>query len=184
MRYTFRKSIMTRPTTFELTDHALKVYSEENEREVLYSHIKSVRLHYNPTRVNPNQYECNIGLGNEMLTILNMSFIEFGNFEDQSTSYRSFVEALHQKLMPYTEIRFIGGISRSSYIFYLIMNIAVIWLIVALLFHMGISSELVFVKLLIFGYLLYLRYHYYKKNKPVSYKADEIPENLLPAEKE
>lgn len=194
MEFIFRESIFTKSISIKIESDYLNISSDTFNYKIYFDNILSVRLKYNPSQVNPNMYECiithhpiKVSYENryiktvKKLVIKNMSFIAMGDFSDLSSDYSDFVLKLHEKLTPYKNIKFYSGISKKLYYFYILMNISVLSLLFLLIFSIGIPTQLIFVKLLLLAYLLYLGWKYYKKNKPKLYKSDNIPLELIPS---
>ena len=179
MVYHFRRSALDDPSTYTLEEDALIIESKI-KKEIPYEKIDSIRLRYNPTRINPNLFECIIENKIGKIKLNNMNYKAPYDFDDNSKEYNEFIIQLHNKLQKYEKIKFYTGVSWGMYIFYVILTLFTLWLLSSVLISMGASSTLIFIKFLFFGFLLYLGIKYFIKNKPQKYKADQIPDKLLP----
>ena len=120
----------------------------------------------------------------EKLTVSNVSFKGFAEFDDQSDTYRPFVQSLHRALLASgSETRFHGGLSSLSYWLHWLLTvfaglalIAVAWAFVAI----GLSW-LILVKIGLIIFYLPTLLAFMRRGKPTSYDPAKIPDRLLPS---
>jgi hypothetical protein len=187
MKYSYRKSAFDKEKSYELTQSGIKVVDHKgNESLTAYSDITEINPSFVSTK-NNSFYQCKIKVssGPELL-FKSQHYKGLANFENRNEDYTAFIKGLH-KIVNATNlnIKFKKGIGTIAYILSM-----VIFVITGLLFPITsvfllIGGQIVYggIGALVSVLLIFRMINFSKKNKPGSYSADALPDNLLPKEK-
>jgi len=185
-RYDYRTGLRSKPASIVVEDGMLIVQEEgKQDRRWVLNDITQVNLRYDPTRFCRNRFRMMLQTrSGKGLTVSNVSFKGFADFEDQSDTYRKFVEYLHGSLLAAgVETRFLGGMSKMSYwLHWMLTGVAAIAVVFAAFafFAMGLSW-LILIKVGLIAFYFPTLLAFMRRGRPSSYVADAIPERLLPA---
>lgn len=178
--------MLTKPETYRVTEHGLEyTFDNVNFATCPYQNIKSVRLIYFPTRLKTNNYICEITLNipkDLKIKIPSVSYVSFGEFEDEATSYSEFVKKLTNQISyanPFC--KFYAGKPLWKFILentlVLLFLTFLFWLLSA--FASAISG-IVVLRIFIVGLSLYYIVKAFTINLPKEFHPLAIPEKLLP----
>ena len=183
--YEFRTGLRSRPASLAIDAGTLRAREESKPDKVWsLSDITQINLRYGPTRFCRNRFRMNLNHSSgEKLTVSNVSFKGFAEFDDQSDTYRPFVQSLHRALLANgSETRFHGGLSSLSYwlhwLLTLFVGLALVvvgWAFVAI----GLSW-LILVKIALIIFYLPTLLAFMRRGKPSTYDPAQIPDRLLP----
>lgn len=184
-RYDYRTGLRSKPASLVVEDGML-IAHEEGKQDTRWNlnDITKVNLRYDPTRFCRNRFKMMLQnkSGND-LTVSNVSFKGFADFDDQSDLYRQFVEFLHTSLVAQgTDTRFQGGLSKMSYrLHWVLTGVAAVALVFAAVafFALGLSW-LILIKICLIAFYLPTLLAFMRRGRPTSYEADAIPDQLLP----
>jgi hypothetical protein len=178
----FHRSLETHGLT--LDDEGVAFTSERGFRKVLFSEIRSIRLHTSFVSTDdPPTGVCRIGFGQyRALTVLSGNARGLYD-EEQRRHYVDFVRAFHRRIPQADRARidFQGGLSWGRSVVAVAMIAGAILfgvLPVGLLFVA--PSFQVLVGVLTGWGLCYAGWRAWDKNRPRSYSPDQIPDDLLP----
>ncbi|RZK58649.1 MAG: hypothetical protein EOO91_07655 [Pedobacter sp.] len=185
--YTFRKSVLTKPETYTVTDDGLDfTFDGISHATCPYQNIKSIRLIYFPTRLKTNNYICEITLNVPIdlkIKIPSISYVSFGEFKDEANSYSQFVKKLANQISRANPFcKFYAGKPMWKFMLentlVLLFLAFLFWLLSA--FSSAISG-IVVLRILIVGLSLYYIVKAFTINLPKEFHPLAIPEKLLPS---
>ena len=180
--YTFRSSALEKEKTLELTPEAIIIHTPDKTDSVPLTSIQSVRLYYDPSGYAANKYQCDITLQNgAKLLIKSVHYVAPAIFEDRKQAYRDFIEALHRQLAPYEGIRYQAGNQPGYFgLNMLTVLLSVIFVGIALFSFGASAGNWIIVKSIFFIGLVYGALVYLKRNRPGSYRPQQLPKKVLP----
>lgn len=182
--YHYREHALTDVNRLSLHSDGLASQCGERSRLYAYSDIQSVRLKFDPTRVQTNRYWMDIEFLNApKLRVTNNSYVGFADFKDQSEKYRGFVNDLHHVLANKNAgVRYFAGSHFFSYLLSLLCTFFVIGILIFANIYLLLTGMfiVVFIKLILIVVYLPTLFRYLKANRARQYKPDAIPELLLP----
>ncbi len=92
--------------------------SDRWPERVPYDQITSIRLRFDPTRVDRVRERCDlVGLNRQEVSLISTRYITFGDFRDETTTFRPFMDQLTRRVLatrPETPVY--SGLKCSSYI--------------------------------------------------------------------
>jgi hypothetical protein len=182
--YTFRKSVITKPEVWQVTEKGLVYSTDGNPLVCPYQNIKSIRLKYAPSRAKTNNFTCTIEFhGTAFKSIISsISYLSFGNFEDQGKQYRLFIkELILATLKANDKCQFFSGKNWvnfiTEYVGVTLMLGLLLWIFIALSTS---ATNYVAIKILIIVYSCYYLAKGFIINKPGKFDPYQIPEKLFP----
>ncbi|MCO6498495.1 MAG: hypothetical protein J5I50_12630 [Chitinophagaceae bacterium] len=184
--YTYRKSALEKPQSWELSDQGISCRQEKGTNiQISYPEIESLRLFYHPNnRYRLNNYCCKITLKNQATyNIYSCTYKGIADFGNQAETYIPFVKELVQRTKaanPDCEIQ-TGHTPLTYYgnIVFVIVAILAVFLIFSV-FPDGYKNGFVVVKLIVIGFLGIYLAKSIRVNKPRLIFGTEIPNNVLP----
>ncbi|MGW8121063.1 hypothetical protein ACV07N_00275 [Roseivirga echinicomitans] len=138
--------------------------------------IRDVHLSFKPTKHYSNIYQCAIVSDKGKIVLSNRRYIGPANFDYQSAEYSQFVRSLLQQLGDYGLTNFKSGKSKATYWLEVIASILFFSLILVAIAFFGAW----YIALGFFTLLLFRLVPYYKKNRPMIFSSDQIPNHILP----
>lgn len=177
-----RLNAFQKERTFVLDKDRLQVWEAGMQiKDVPLRNIKSIKLSYEPTRLNTRNYVCTLDIGPEALKLQSTDYVSLANFRDNAEAYVAFVSQLlpmAQNANPYLKLK--GGSSATQY-YGSLAFLAIVLVLVILVFTLtGGFSWTSMLRLVILAIFIPSLLKYIKKNKPIQFSAYEIPEKLLP----
>ncbi len=170
--YLNRLSALSKEKTYTLNEEGIA----DETGAWKYSDIKHVQLKFTPTRYYGGIYQCVITSQSGEVTLSNRRYKGPADFDYQNEAYNRFVKELHKKLESIAGMSFGSGMSRPRFMLELIGSLIFFPLIVYAIFALGQALVGGLILLVLAVRLI----PYYRKNKPRSYRASEIPDDLLP----
>lgn len=183
VHYTHRQNALKPTIKWQVEANGLSWSDDDGAKGVIKPEdISRVRLRYEPTRVAPHRVGLHF-LAPEHLAITNSHYVGVLNFEHKPQEFENFVIAFHKMFAPNTKTKFNLGSTKSGWIFNIVMTIfivAMLLLLAPLISLMGIGSggTNIFRIVLILVFLPTL-FKVVFKNKPSSYRPDNIPIDIL-----
>ncbi|MFD2301649.1 hypothetical protein ACFSYE_00600 [Roseibacillus ishigakijimensis] len=147
------------------------------------SEASRLRLRFEPTRVQPNRYLCEITFRHGLrYTLSNERYRGFGDFEDQSEDYRHWVRLLIRETAYHApHCQLITGCHPLLWWFYLALNLVVFGGLIALLLTIGFAYlPIALCKLVALAVFVPLAWKWFRKNRTRSFDPARIPSELLP----
>ncbi len=185
-RYDYRTGLRSTPASLVIEDDLL-IAREDGKPDSKWklNDIKQVNLRYDPTRFCRNRFKMLLqNSSGKGLTVSNISFKGFADFDDQSDTFRRFVGALHEALLAEgAETRFLGGMSKLSYVLHWVLTgfAAIAAILAGLAFFALGLSWLILIKVGLIAFYFPTLLAFMRRGKRSSYEADAIPDRLLPA---
>lgn len=184
--YTYRKSALQKPQSWELSEQGISYRQEKGTNiQISYSEIESLRLFYHPNnRYRLNNYCCKITLKNQTVyDIYSCTYKGMADFGDQAETYIPFVKELVQKAKsanPACEI-WTGHTPFTYYgnIVFVVVAVSFLFLLFSLI-PAEYKSGFIFIKLIVIGFMGIYLAKSIKVNKPKKISGTEIPKNVLP----
>lgn len=182
--YTFRPSLMGAPWAFHLTSDGVTWESGRRSGHVLYRDIRRVRLSYKPVSMQTQRYLTEIwAQGAPKLQLVSSSWKSMVEQERLDKAYRAFVAELHRHLIDSAmPVRFEQGRSAIAYWPGLAIFAGVVFGLLFMIFRalqIDAWAGAVFIAAFL-GLLLWHGVNFFRRNKPGVYRADALPELLLP----
>ncbi len=182
--YTQKLNHFSKTTKWQLHEKGL-IMTEDGgvEWKIPFGNITSVRLRFEPSRAETRRYAMRIQAGRE-LTLTNINYRGFMDFEEQSEDFNAFVYAFHEALRRANpNATYKAGSTLGAFIGNVILNVFVLTLLVGVgIFFIttgmwGIAA----VKAAIILFYVPIMLIQLKKNFPKSYDPAHIPPELKPA---
>lgn len=145
--------------------------------------ITTVRLSYEPTRMQTGRYRCRIyGPLGLAAMIQNESYMGFTSFESRSDTYNSLVRLLIPRIASLNpQCIFKSGTSHLSWWGQALMIAIVFGLLLILLIVLySAIGPLAIIKLVIIAFFIPPLARWFMKNKPRTFDPSDIPKSLLP----
>lgn len=93
--------------------------SDHWPNRIAYNQIVSIRVRFDPTRLDKVRERCDlIGSNRQKISLFSTRYAGFGDFEDQSATYKPFIDELTRRVLavrPETPVY--SGLSWTSYLF-------------------------------------------------------------------
>lgn len=180
--HSYRPSAFEKERHYRLTAEGITIECESFQPVFIsYDSINAIHLTFDPSRFDTNKYVCKMYYNREVTWISSSHYVSMGTFENRGASYRAFLMALHQNLSHFQSIRYKRGIAYAKYYALLFLVFVTIFLVSwALISWLPSSNGLILFRLMVFAYMIWASYGYFKKNKPGNYDPLSIPADLLP----
>ncbi|MDP2228750.1 MAG: hypothetical protein Q8J78_14870 [Moraxellaceae bacterium] len=181
--YTLRRHALEPLMIWQVAADALECRTERGPMQRWpYAGMAELRLQYDPTRFNPDNYVCLLTpLKGERIRLPSTHFAGIGHFDNRAADYRAFVQALTTRLADANpRCHFAAGPTPARFW----AGQVVQWLallLVAVVIGMTGSVPLFFLLLLAVIYLP-LAWHYGRRNRPQAFVPPHLPEAVLPPE--
>jgi hypothetical protein len=182
--YAYKPSLIGAAHRFELTGEGLSWRFGGRSGVWPYADIASVRLSYRPVSMQAHRFRADIANRNGgRLPILSTSWQTAALMAPQDSGYRGFIMGLHAHLaQAASTAELTGGLGRNTYT----AALALLALVGAMLFVLFVRALLTgqFAGALFFvGFAALFGWQvggFVRRNRPVAYSFDRIPEGLLP----
>lgn len=184
VRYAYKASLIGSAHQFELTDGGLSWKISGRSGVWPYRDISAVRMSYRPTSMQAHRFRADIwNKGGGRIRIASTNWQTVSLMTPQDNGYRAFIEGLHARMAQAgSTAKLTGGLSFHLYVaalaFVGLLAIAMAGLFVRALMtgeHAG--------ALFLVGFALLFNWQiggFIRRNKPVTYAFDHLPEALLP----
>jgi hypothetical protein len=181
----FRPSLIGGAWSFRVGADALHWTSGSDSGRISYDDIKRVRLSYRPRSMQRHRFLTELWtLAGPKVTILSTSWKSISELERLDRPYRNFVLALHQQLAARgRSIEFIGGTNPAKFWVGLVVFVPLVAGIIGVVIR-AFQQDAHFAALLIVAFLalfLLQGVNYFRRNRPVRYRPDAVPPELLPS---
>lgn len=183
-RYAFKASLIGSAHEFELTGAGLSWKISGRSGVWAYRDIAAIRLSYRPSSMQAHRFRADIwNREGGRIRIISTNWQTVSLMTPQDNGYRAFIEGLHARMAAAgSTAALTGGLPRPLYaaalVFVGLLAIAMIGLFIRALMtgeHAG--------ALFLVGFALLFNWQiggFIRRNKPVSYTFDDLPEALLP----
>lgn len=187
MIYATRNHAFVPAQTWVLAGPLLQIMDGQGPpRLVSLGDVTAVRLTFAPTRFEPKRYLCQLTLRNAPdLEFFNRTYVGVADFADTSTEYVAFVRALHAALSAHSpDCKFTAGVSGGRYALNCATTIfgAFMVLVAALFLIFNGLALLILLKIALMAIFFPNVFRWLARNKPRDYRADTIPQDVLPAQ--
>jgi hypothetical protein len=182
--YSFRPSLVGGAWTFHLGEDDLYWDSGGETGRIPYDDITRVRLSYQPRSMQRHRFLTELrSQGGRKVSILSTSWRSISELERLDRPYHDFVVALHQRLGARGRpIEFIGGINPVKFWAALVLFGPLIAGIIGVAVR-AYQQDAHVAALLIVAFLalfLFQGVNYFRRNRPLRYRPDAVPRELLP----
>ena len=183
-RYAYKASLIGSAHEFELTDRGLSWKVSGRSGVWAYRDISAVRLSYRPSSMQAHRFRTDVWhKDGGRIRIMSTNWQTVSLMTPQDNGYRAFIEALHARMQAAgSKATLTGGLPRGLYVaalaFVAVLAVAMIGLLIRALTtgeHAG--------ALFLVGFALLFNWQiggFIRRNKPVSYTFDQLPQALLP----
>lgn len=182
--YTQKLNAFQPRKTWTVSDKGLEWQDQEKDMKsgvLKWDDIRSVRLRFEPSRAETRRVALHIYTPVQH-TITNIHYGGMMDFRLQKREFRQFVEAFHAAIPVGTNITFHSGSTPRAYVGNAVVSLGILIFLLFLAPIMtitgipGATSIFRIVMILIF---LPILAKVLIKNKPSTYTADKLPENML-----
>src|SRR5262249_31035627 len=182
--YAFKASLVGSAHQFELTDKGLSWKISGRSGVWAYSDISAVRMSYRPSSMQAHRFRTDIWhQDGGRIRIMSTNWQTVSLMTPQDNGYRAFIEGLHVCMAAAgSKAALTGGLPFALYaaalVFVGVLAIAMVGLFVRALMtgeHAGAAFLVAFA--LLFNWQIG---GFMRRNKPVTYAFDHLPEALLP----
>ena len=185
--YSFRPSAFGAPRNFLLSDRAISWEIGRRSGAVAFDRIDRVRLSYRPATLQARRFATEIwSAGTPRLDVVSSSWKSMVEQIDQGDAYRTFLIELHKRLAKDGRaVRFEAGMHRLIFWPGLILFTAAALGFVGLTIR-AIQSDAGIAALFIAAFLLLFLWqagNIFYRNRPTTYRPDELPPLLVPRAK-
>ena len=183
--YSFRPSLIGAAWSFRAGADVLHWTSGSNSGRIPYEHIKRVRLSYRPRSMQRHRFLTELWTHNgPKVTILSTSWKSMTELDRLDGPYRDFVLALHRHLAARPQsIEFIGGNNPIRFWIGVVIFAALVAGMLGVVIR-AVQQDAHVPALLIVGFLVVFLLqagNYFRRNRPVRYRPDAVPPELLPS---
>jgi hypothetical protein len=184
IRYAYKASLIGSAHQFELTDEGLLWRVGRGSAVWPYAEIAAIRLSYRPVSMQQRRFRADIRCNNgARLPVLSTSWQTAALMAPQDKDYRAFIIALHQRM---TEVgsraELTGGLGPKTYAAALVL-MALVGVMMFSLFVQALLVGLWGGVLFLIGFAALFAWQvggFLRRNRPLAYSFDHIPEALLP----
>ena len=182
--YSFRPSLIGGTWSFSLGEDDLYWDSGRQTGRISYDDIRRVRLSYQPRSLQRHRFLTELRCeGGPKVSILSTSWKSISELERLDRPYHDFVVALHQRLGARGRaIEFIGGINPVKFWVALVLFVPLVAGIIGVAVRAYQQDAYVAALLIVAFLALFLvqGVNYFRRNRPVRYRPDAVPQELLP----
>jgi hypothetical protein len=182
--YAYKQSLIGAAHRFELTEQGLFWRFGGRTGVWPYEDIASIRLSYRPVSMQAHRFRADISnRDGGRLPVLSTSWQTAALMAPQDNGYRGFVTGLHARLAQAgSTAELTGGLGRSTYTAALAL-LALVGAMLTVLFLRALLTGEFAGALFFVGFAALFAWQvggFVRRNRPVSYSFDHIPEELLP----
>jgi hypothetical protein len=184
IRYAYKASLMGAAHQFELTDDGLSFRLGGRSAVWPYAEIAAIRLSYRPVSMQSRRFRADIRHANgARIAILSTTWQTAALMAPQDKDYRSFIVQLHERMAKAgSGAALSGGLGANTYVAVLIL-LAVLGTAMAGLLVRAIATGELAGALFIVGFTALFGWQvggFIRRNRPLVYGFDRLPEALLP----
>ena len=184
IRYAYKASLIGSAHQFELTDEGLLWRVGRGSAVWPYAEISAIRLSYRPVSMQQRRFRADIRRNNGVrLPVLSTSWQTAALMAPQDQDYRAFVVALHERMAKAgSTAELTGGLGPKTYA----AALALVALVGVMMFSLFVQALLVGLwggVLFLIGFAALFAWQvggFLRRNRPLAYSFDHIPEALLP----
>ena len=182
--YAYKASLIGAAQQFELTDDGLSFRFAGRSGLWRYADIAAIRLSYRPVSMQSRRFRADLQHADGgRLVILSTSWQTAALMAPQDGDYRAFIIELHRRMAKAcSKAGLSGGLGRGTYAAATVM-LAFLGIGMAGLLVRAIATGQFAGVLFLLGFAALFGWQiggFIRRNRPVSYKFDNIPEALLP----
>jgi hypothetical protein len=182
--YAYKASLIGGARRFELTDQGLFWHLAGRSGTWPYADIAAIRLSYRPVSMQAHRFRADIRNRNGIrLPILSTSWQTAALMAPQDSSYRGFITGLHARMAQAgSRAELTGGLGPRIYAAALAL-VALVGLMLLVLFIRALATGEFAGALFFIGFAALFTWQvggFIRRNRPISYSFDHIPEALLP----
>jgi hypothetical protein len=182
--YAFKPSLLGTASGFSLAPDALLWQVGSRTGRIRYDRIRAVRLSYRPVTMQSHRFIAEIwAADNPKLQIASVSWRSLVEQRRQDEAYSAFIAELHRRLAAAgSTARFTTGVPAGTYWIGLVLLAAVMaaiggLVVRAMMLGQWSASAIVAVFFVVFAVQIG---NYFRRNRPIRYRADAIPASVLP----
>jgi hypothetical protein len=182
--YVFKPSLIGAWCEFKLKSDGLHWQMGVRSGRVRYERIRAVRLSYRPVTMQSRRFITEIwSTDNPKISIVSVSWRSIVEQERQDAAYVAFITDLHRRLAASkSEAQFTTGLPVFSYwlgvvVFVVVMVTIAAMIVRALREAQWSASAIIAAILAAFAYQIG---NYFRRNRPVKYRPQAIPAEVLP----
>ena len=184
VRYAFRASLVGAAHQFELSDTGLAWKQAGRSGIWSYADIAAIRLSYRPVWMQARRFRADIRhVSGGRITVLSTSWQTAALMAPQDQDYRAFITELHARMARAgSHAALTGGLSRATYAAALAL-VALLGIAMTGLLVRAVAIGEFAGALFIVGFAALFAWQvggFVRRNRPLAYAFDKIPEKLLP----
>jgi hypothetical protein len=184
IRYAYKASLIGAAHQFELTDDGLAWRLAGRSGLWPYAEISAIRLSYRPVSMQARRFRADIYRRNGgRMPIVSTSWQSAALMAPQDADYRAFITALHARMAKaQSDAVLTGGLGPKTYAACLALLALVILAMAGLLLRAIAVGEYAGVLFLV-GFAALFGWQvggFVRRNRPLTYSFDHLPEALLP----
>jgi hypothetical protein len=184
IRYAYKASLIGAAHQFELTEEGLCWRLAGRSGVWPYADIAAVRLSYRPVSMQQHRFRADIrNKGRARLSILSTSWQTAALMAPQDNDYRTFMIELHRRLEKVgSTAELTAGLGRNTYMAALAL-VALVGVMVLALFIRALAIGAWAGALFFAGFAALFGWQvggFLRRNRPLAYTFDHVPEALLP----
>jgi hypothetical protein len=184
VRYAYRASLIGAAHQFELTDTGLSWRVSGKSDVWPYAGISSIRLSYRPVSMQAHRFRADIeNAGGARLVMLSTTWQTAALMAPQDNDYRAFIAQLHARMADAaSKATLTGGLSPRIYGAALLLLTLLALAMTGLLIRAIAVGEWAGV-LFLLGFAALFAWQiggFIRRNRPLAYTFDHLPEALLP----
>jgi hypothetical protein len=182
--YAYKASLIGAAHRFELTDQGLTWHLAGRSGTWSYADIAAIRLSYRPVSMQAHRFRADISIKNGgRLPILSTSWQTAALMAPQDNGYRAFITGLHARMAEAgSKAELTGGLGPRVYAAALAL-VALVGLMLLVLFIRALAIGEWAGALFFVGFAALFAWQvggFVRRNRPVGYSFDRIPDALLP----
>jgi len=183
-RYAYKASLIGSAHQFELTDAGLSWQIAGRSGIWAYTDIAAVRLSYRPVSMQSRRFRADIENANgRRIAVLSTTWQTVSLMTPQDHGYRAFITELHRRMAEAgSKAALIGGIGPVTYAAAVTMVALLAIAMAGLLARALATSEFTGALFLVAmaAWFAWTVGGFIKRNRPLSYSFDRLPDALLP----
>jgi hypothetical protein len=184
VRYAYKASLIGSAHQFELTDAGLSWRIAGRSGVWAYADIAAIRLSFRPVSMQARRFRADIDkAGGGRIAVLSTTWQTVTLMTPQDHGYRVFIEELHRRLADAgSKAALIGGLGSKTYAAVLAVLAVLAVAMMALLIRALTTGEFTGALFLV-GFAALFTWQiggFVKRNRPRSYRFDDLPKALLP----
>ena len=182
--YAYRPTAMSAPRLFRLTDAGIEWETGRSSGSAGYDAIKRVRMAYRPANMQAQRFTTEIWpRGARKLSIVSTNAKGLFDFARQDGEYRQFVSELHRRLAAGGgDTVFDGGLPAPMFWFGILMFLGAATGMAALTAR-AVQEKAWLAAVVVAAFFVFFLWHggtFLRRNRPVRYAPDSLPQELLP----